>query len=84
MAPYAFIGGGERLPFIGCRMVQLTMADGLDHNSPYGFAILAVVFCGFMKNPAEGYRIGKIGKMLLDSFNVKDSYLARTYAVLYG
>ena len=85
MAPYAFIGGGERLPFIGCRMVQLTMADGLDHNSPYGFAILAVVFCGFMRNPKQGYQIGKIGKTLLDSFNSKDSsYLARTHAVLYG
>lgn len=85
MAPYAFIGGGEKLPFIGCRMVQLTMADGLDHNSPYGFAILAVVFCGFMRNPKKGYQIGKIGKSLLDSFNSKDSsYLARTHAVLYG
>ena len=66
-------------------MVQLTMADGLDHNSPYGFAILAVVFCGFMRNPKKGYQIGKIGKSLLDSFNSKDSsYLARTHAVLYG
>lgn len=83
MCPYAFLVGSSKFHLLGCRMVHLTLAEGVSYDSAYGFAMLGASFSGFMEDPKEGYRIGKIAKELLNQFSASES-VARTYAVLYG
>ena len=85
MKRVAFLAKPEMIPFLACRVVQLTMKNGLCMHSITGFILLAAILC--KKSMGENYMecAKKIGKAamtcFLQRYNVEK--LPGTYSIYY-
>ena len=82
----AFYSKPEMLPFLACRMVQLTMENGLCMDSLTGFIVLAALMC--KKNMGDEIDIlcaTKIGKAAMTCLSQRYSAekIPVTYSVYY-
>ena len=79
----AFFGKPEMIPIIACKMVQLTIENGICHRSIIGFVNLAVVLC-WNKDIENAMRVGKAAMSCLSQRYKKSELLNHTYLSYYG
>ncbi len=83
----SFVGKPEMLPFIACRIVQLTMKNGLSIYSIHGFVQYAVVLLSSnnVKNRVES--ASRIGKAAMSCYRERYNtayMLPALYSIYYG
>ena len=77
----AFFGKREMLPFVACRMTQLTLESGLCKYSIIGFVLYAMVLCNVKKDIDGASRIGKAA--IKKRYHTTEQ-LPQIYVVYYG
>jgi hypothetical protein len=83
----AFLGKPEMVPFLTCRVVQLTMENGLCKHSISGFLTLAALICSKSVPRKEIATSTKIGKAAMSCFTQRyntSEQIPVTYGTYYG
>ena len=83
----AFMGKPEMVPFLTCRVVQLTMENGLCKHSISGFLTLAALICSKSVPRKEIATSTKIGKAAMSCFTQRyntSEQIPVTYGTYYG
>lgn len=75
----------ELLPFLACRVIQLSLEQGLSKDSIMAFVQYASILCNqtMITDIKGAYRIGKIAMTLFKRFNSPE-LVARVYFCYYG
>jgi len=60
VASAAYFSEPDLLPLIGIACTRLSIRNGMTPQSPYGFAVWALVLCGVLGRIDTGYRFGKL------------------------
>ncbi len=60
VAPVAYFGEPNLLPLIGMTGTRLSLKHGITSQSPYSFAVWALVLCGALGRIENGYRFGAL------------------------
>jgi predicted ATPase len=83
----AFFGKHEMLPYVACRMTQLTLESGICKHSIIGLVVYAMVLCNgnFVKKDVNcASRIGKAAMTCSKKRYHKSEQLPQLYVVYYG
>ncbi|KAL7570248.1 hypothetical protein ACA910_020671 [Epithemia clementina (nom. ined.)] len=80
---YAFFSKMELAPFLGFKMVEITVNNGICAVSCVGFGIYAMLLCGAGNDIDEAYRYGKLAMAMLDRSSSR-AWLCRVSAAYYG
>jgi len=83
----AFLGNHEMLPYVACRMTQLTLENGLCKHSIIGLVLYAMVLCNgnFVQKVVDcASRIGKAAMTCSKKIYHTSEQLPQLYLVYYG
>ena len=83
----AFFGKREMLPYVACRMTQLTLESGICKHSIIGLVVYAMVLCNgnFVKKDIDSAsRIGKAAMSCSKKRYHTSEQLPQLYVVYYG
>ena len=83
----AYMAKPEMVPFLACRVVQLTMENGLSKHSIAGFLILAALLCAksVPKKAADiGSNIGKAAMSFLSQRHNTTELIPEAFSYYYG
>ena len=69
---YVFFGKPEYVPFVACRLVQLTLKYGLSVVSSSGFSLYALHLTSGLGTKADAYKYGNIGVQILEKYRSKE------------
>jgi len=73
----------EFIPFVSCRIVELTLHHGICQYSVAGFAALGTIMISVKGDVEAGYRLGKFSTSLLGKFD-SDVVASQVAASVYG
>ncbi|KAL3800186.1 hypothetical protein HJC23_001107 [Cyclotella cryptica] len=79
--PFLFTDRPQYLPYVACRIVNLSLRHGLCSDSPLGLVVYAVSLLN--TDIDEAYRLGKLGLSLHETFDSKEKH-PRLKCAVYG
>lgn len=77
VASPAYFSEPDLLPLIGITCTRLSIRHGLTPQSPYGFAVWALVLCGVLGRIDTGYRFGELALQVGRRYGGTDEARAR-------
>jgi predicted ATPase len=79
----AYLAKTELYPYIGLRLVKLSLTYGLCAVSPFGFAMMGMMICGVSNDISNGVRYGNLALRMLDIFHARE-WIPRVYVIVHG
>lgn len=76
--PIVFNAAPSHLPLVVCKMIEISVCDGLSSHTPFAFSLYALLLCGVLGDLNKGTEFGDLAIKLVDQLGATEE-IAKTY-----